>query len=94
MFTRCAQCQFKVLHCNLSMVLTVKHSNVTLSSLPPPFHLSAQAGEDGTKREDDREKHVKEDYSIGFVDQRHVCTYTQASEYDGASHLCTYLLLI
>lgn len=76
-------------HCNPSLVLTVKHSSVTTSNLPPPFYLSVQAGEDGTKRVDDREKHVEEDYSIGFVDQRHVCTYTDA-ECEGASHLCTY----
>lgn len=77
MFTRYAQCRFKVVHCNLSPVLIVKHSNLTPSNFPPPFYLSVQAGEDGTKREDDKEKHVEEDYSIGFVDQRHVCTYTQ-----------------
>lgn len=63
-------------HCNVGLVLTVKHSNATPSNLPP-FYLSVQAGEDGPIRVDAREKHVEEDYSIGFVDQRHVCTYAQ-----------------
>lgn len=46
MFRSHAQCGFKlqVVHCNLSPIQTIQHSNITPNNLPPPYYLSVQAG--------------------------------------------------